>query len=73
MSNAWFSSRNSTLDSLKSYEYLCSGEPPKVGDRIRLIHVETKKIKIFKVDFVKISDDTYILKNSNNTLILKRK
>ena len=61
----------STLGSLQIYEYIMS-TPLKIGKTIALINSKNKKIKRFKIEYLKKIEGGYIIKNANNTLMLKR-
>jgi len=62
---------DSTLDSLYEYD-LNVILPFKVGKTIRLINSKSGKVKRFKIEYLKKIKGGYIVKNSNNTLFLKR-
>ena len=61
----------STLNSLYEYD-LNIVLPFKVGKIIKLINSKTGKVKRFKIEYLKKINGGYIVKNSNNTLFLKR-
>ena len=62
---------DSTLDSLGVYEYEWDGVVPKIGSTVILVNSETGKKKVFKVEYAKIEKGGLVLKNTNNTLVLK--
>jgi hypothetical protein len=68
---AHFRVADSTLSSLYEYD-LNIVLPFKVGKIIRLISSKSGKVKIFKIEYLKKINGGYIVKNSNNTLFLKR-
>lgn len=45
--------------------------PPQVGSTIELVNSKTGKIKRFKVEYIQKYGTGFILKNTNNTLVLK--
>lgn len=62
----------STLGSLEDYEY-CMKKPLQTGITIYLINTKTGKKKRFLIEHMTKIKGGVILKNSNNTIVLKRK
>jgi hypothetical protein len=66
---------SSTSNSLNDYQLQTNYEDDErlqIGKTITLINPTTKKIKKFKIDFIKGNSERLIIRNSNNTLVLKR-